>query len=197
MNMNKIILTDCDGVLLDWVSAFDDWMVNNCSFEKVNDGDMYYNVHERFNIPSVSYAKQLVSNFNQSARMGYIEALRDSVHYVKLLHEKHGYTFHAITSMHSDPYAQKLRIMNLKALFGENTFSRFTILGCGDDKDEALQPYCDSNYWWIEDKPENAAAGTFIGLRSILVDHPHNQDYRDCPRAFDWEDIYELITGEE
>ena len=193
-NMSKIILTDCDGVILDWAPAFMDWMRDR-GYVAVSNAKSYYNIHDKFGIDRAE-AKKLVNYFNQSARVGYIDALRDSVYYVKLLHEKHGYTFHAITSMHTDPYAQKLRIMNLKALFGENTFSRFTILGCGDDKDEALEPYRGTNYWWIEDKPENATAGTSVGLRSILVDHPHNQDYRDCPRAFDWEDIYELITGE-
>jgi FMN phosphatase YigB (HAD superfamily) len=39
--MMKKILTDCDGVLLDWETAFHDWMVNK-GYSKV--------VHDTYNL---------------------------------------------------------------------------------------------------------------------------------------------------
>ena len=47
--------------------------------------------------------------------------------------------------------------MNLEKLFGETVFEKYIILGCGDDKDEALAPYKGTEFYWIEDKVENAA----------------------------------------
>ncbi len=35
--MNNIILTDCDGVLLDWENSFHDWMYDN-GYKKVVEG---------------------------------------------------------------------------------------------------------------------------------------------------------------
>ena len=195
--MEKIILTDCDGVLLDWTSAFSKWMVER-GFVRLHDADNHYDVARQFGIDR-SVAKQQVNIFNQSAWMGYLNAFRDSVYYVKLLHELHGYRFHAITSMHTDEYAARLREMNLKRLFGETAFERFTILGCGADKDEALAEYRGTNYFWIEDKPENAVAGIKQGLRSLLIEHDHNLDHwhGDITTVRTWKDIYTIVTQSE
>lgn len=191
--MNKIILTDCDGVLLDWNTAFTDWMKQR-GFIPLHNADKHYDVSRKFGIQK-AVGKQQVEIFNQSAWMGYLKAFRDSVYYVKLLHELHGYRFHVITSMHTDKYASRLREMNLKRLFGETVFERFTILGCGDDKDEALAEYRGTNYFWIEDKPENAVAGTKQGLRSLLIEHDHNLDHwsGDTLTVRTWKEIYDMV----
>lgn len=193
--MNKVILTDCDGVLLDWNTAFTDWMKQR-GFIPLHNADKHYDVSRKFGIDR-SVGKQQVEIFNQSAWMGYLKAFRDSVYYVKLLHELHGYRFHVITSMHTDKYASRLREMNLKRLFGETVFERFTILGCGDDKDEALAEYRGTNYFWIEDKPENAVAGTKQGLRSLLIEHDHNLDHwsGDTLTVRTWKEIYDIVTA--
>jgi hypothetical protein len=195
--MEKIILTDCDGVLLDWTSAFSKWMTER-GFVRLYDADEHYDVSRQFGIDK-TVAKEQVNIFNQSAWMGYLNAFRDSVYYVKLLHELHGYRFHAITSMHTDEYAGRLRVMNLKRLFGETAFERYTILGCGADKDEALAEYSGTNYFWIEDKPENALVGTKVGLRSLLVEHDHNLDHwhGDIVTVRTWKDIYNIVTQSE
>lgn len=193
--MNKVILTDCDGVLLDWNTAFTDWMKQR-GFVPLHNADKHYDVSRKFGIQK-AVGKQQVEIFNQSAWMGYLKAFRDSVYYVKLLHELHGYRFHVITSMHTDKYASRLREMNLKRLFGETVFERFTILGCGDDKDEALAEYRGTNYFWIEDKPENAVAGTKQGLRSLLIEHDHNLDHwsGDTLTVRTWKEIYDIVTA--
>ena len=49
----------------------------------------------------------MTSQFNSSAAVGFLPPLRDAQHYMKLLAEKHGYKFVAVTSLHSDPYAQE------------------------------------------------------------------------------------------
>jgi hypothetical protein len=52
--------------------------------------------------------------------------------------------------------------------------------------------------FWIEDKPENAAVGAAIGLRSILMMQSHNIDNvpEGCKPVVNWKEVYELITGE-
>jgi hypothetical protein len=193
--MNKVILTDCDGVLLEWTAAFTEWMKSR-GFVELHNADQHYDVARKFGIQK-TVAKEQVDIFNSSAWMGYLKAFRDSVHYVKLLHALHGYRFHVITSMHTDKYAGHLREENLKRIFGQNTFECFTILGCGADKDEALEEYRGTNYFWIEDKPENALAGTKVGLRSLLIEHDHNLDHwnGDTITVRNWKEIYNIVTS--
>ena len=131
---NKIILTDADGVLLDWEYAFDVYMQQH-GFNKVN--VLKYNIGTRYGIDN-DQGKRLIKIFNESAHMGFLPPLRDAMYYVKRLHEEHGYVFHCITSLSKDENAQELRRMNLKKLFGETAFEKFIFLDTGADKDDEI-----------------------------------------------------------
>ena len=190
----KIILTDADGVLLDWEWAFHVWMEEH-GFKKQDGAQFFYNIGKRYGIEP-DQGKKLIKIFNESAAIGFLPALRDAQFYVKRLHEEHGYVFHCITSLSKDVNAQKLRKMNIRKLFGETAFEKFIILDTGADKDEVLKEYEKTGYWWIEDKIDNAEAGNNLGLNSLLVEHGHNMDYENSriPRVKNWKKIYELIT---
>jgi len=192
----KVILTDCDGVICDWEWAFHCWMEEH-GFNKQDGSQFVYNIGERYGI-SGNQGHKLIKIFNESAAIGFLPALRDAQHYVKRLHEEHGYVFHCITSLSKDRNAQRLRKMNIRKLFGETAFDKFIILGTGFDKDEALDEYRNTGCWWIEDKPENALAGHKVGLKSLIMEHGHNMDYEhpEMPRVKNWREIYNIITGE-
>ncbi len=192
---DRVILTDADGVILDWEWAFHVWMEEH-GFKKQEGGELVYSIGKRYGI-EVEQGKKLIKMFNESAAIGFLPALRDAQHYVKLLHEKHGYTFHCITSLSKDKNAQKLRKMNIRKLFGETAFEEFIILDTGADKDHVLEKYRDTGCWWIEDKITNAVAGQKVGLKSLLVEHGHNMDFEhaEIPRVTNWKEIYERIVG--
>ena len=195
--MKKIILTDCDGVLLNWEYAFTCWMVQH-GHTPVENANFIYNIGERFGI-SKEQGKQMVKIFNESAAIGFLPALRDAMYYVKRLHEEHEYVFHCITSLSTDPNAAKLREMNLEKLFGPTAFEKVICLDTGDDKDSALEPYKDTGYYWIEDKLENAIAGFNLGLKPILMEHGFNMNERlgnEVKKVTSWKEVYEHITGE-
>jgi hypothetical protein len=157
------------------------------------DNKKSYYLHHHYNELEEKDAKKVVKTFNESAAIGFLPALRDSVHYVKLLHEKHGYQFRVITSLSLDKNAQKLRGKNLRKLFG-NAIESVICLDTGADKDTALEPYRDSGKWWIEDKPQNADVGHAMGLKSILIEHGHNMHHVcDYPVAKNWKEIYDII----
>lgn len=191
---DKIILTDCDGVVLDWEYAFDVWMQEH-GFTMIPDGKLLYEIGPRYGITK-EQGKKLIKIFNESASIGFLPSLRDAQYYVKKLHEKHGYRFHLITSLSKNENAQKLRVMNIEKLFGKTAFIEYVFLDTGADKDEALAPYRDTGCWWIEDKFENALAGMKVGLNPLVVEHGHNmkETDQDIPLVKNWEDIYNRIT---
>jgi len=191
-NLNRVILTDCDGVLMNWEYAMNVWMQTQ-GYKIVEDGQQYYDMKDRYNLPS-SVSKRLVRQFNQSAAMGFLPPLRDAMYYVDLLHRKHGYTFHMITALSNNEHAQLLRIQNCKKLFGETAFTKFIFCDTGEDKDEVLEPYRDSGLLWIEDKLLNAQTGDRLGLESIMVEHAHNMNNEEFPTFATWKDIYEYVT---
>lgn len=190
MMKDKVILVDCDGVLLDWMYAFAQWMTRH-GYKRVESND--YKIECHYGI-SRQEAKKLIRMFNESATIRKLPPLRDAIKYVKKLHEEHGYVFHAVTSLSDDQYAQHLRTKNLIELFGPTVFEKYVYLDTGADKDEALAPYAGSGCYWVEDKPENAVLGKTLGLNSYLMSHDYNAEEYNVPRIQNWKHLYEIIT---
>lgn len=192
MSKYKIILTDCDGVLLDWENAFYEWMASKGFEKKV---DAVYDMSKTFGISKVE-GKRLIKEFNESAWMGYLKALRDARSGVAQLYEA-GYRFHCITSLSLDKKAKRLRMYNLENVFGKGVFKELVCLDTGADKDEALAEYEGSGFYWLEDKEENAECGLQFGLKPILITHKHNVGYKhkDVTRCDDWKEITKTILG--
>lgn len=189
----KVILVDCDGVLLDWVYSFGQWMRRHGYKEVRNDS---YCIGDRYGIEKTE-SKKLIRMFNESASIRKLPPHRDAIKYVKKLHEEHGYVFHAITSLSNDDYAQHLRTKNLIEMFGPTVFEKYVYLDTGADKDEALLPYKNTECFWVEDKAENAQVGFDLGLTSVLMNHEHNRGANvDALRVNNWKEIYRLIVGE-
>jgi len=191
MKKNKVILTDCDGVLLDWEYSFDYWMCRH-GYNKVKQN--VYDMAEAYDMPKAEI-KRLIRMFNESASIRKLPPLRDSIKYMKKLHEEHGFVFHAITSLSNDQYAQHLRTKNLRELFGDTAFEKYVYLDTGADKDDELSVYKDTGCFWVEDKPENVDCGINLGLNGILMGHNFNADYSgNAVRVNNWKEIYELVT---
>ena len=195
-NLDRLILADCDGVLLDWEYAFNIWMQEH-GFEEVPGSKLSYEMDERYGIPK-EQVRKLIRLFNESAAIGFLPALRDAMYYVKRLHEEHGFRFHCITSLSTDPNAVKLREQNLSKLFGKTAFERVVCLPTGADKNEALEEYRDTGCYWIEDKPVNAEAGLAAGLRPLVIEHGHNLHYyhEHITLVKNWRDVYRIVTGQ-
>lgn len=193
---DSVIITDCDGVLLSWEYAFAIWMTQH-GFEQAPGSEYEYSIGSRYNI-SDEQGEKLIKIFNESAAIGFLPPLRDAMHYVKRLHEEHGFVFHCITSLSTDPNAKKLREMNLSKLFGDTVFEEVVCLETGADKDQALLPYQGMGCYWVEDRMINAVAGAQLGLNSLLMVHGHNMNERheNVRPVKHWRDIFQIITEE-
>ena len=194
MKKDKIILTDCDGVILDWEEGFSVWMEHH-GHNKTEGYQYVYSIGDRYGLTK-EQGNKLVKQFNESAAIGFLPPLRDAQYFVKKLHEQHQYKFICITSLSLDPYARTLRKRNLKKLMGD-AFIDVICLDTGADKDEILLEY-GKDYpgaYWIEDKPQNVDWGIDAGLKGILIEHGHNMDYRgEAHLVKNWESIYKIIT---
>jgi len=195
--MEKLILTDCDGVCTNWDYAFGVWIEQH-GHTPVERGNRFYSLAERYNLDP-EQVPQLVKQFNESAAMGFLPALRDAVFYIKRLHEEHGYKFHCITSMSRDPNAVKLREMNICKLFGDTAFSKIICLDTQAPKYDILKQYANTGLYWIEDNYRNCVAGLDYGLKPVLMEHGFNMT-EDIPpgvtKVTSWKEIYSIVTGE-
>jgi beta-phosphoglucomutase-like phosphatase (HAD superfamily) len=182
------ILTDVDGVLLEWEPAFTKWM-NSKGYEVKKEG--VYKQSTRFGIEQ-ALSDSLTNRFNESAWMGYLKPIPGAVKWLERF-EDEGYTFECLTSQSEDIYAGYLRKYNLEMLFGK-VITECTCIATGSDKDEHLKNWA-PGHWWIEDKPQNAIAGLEAGHKPILITQPYNKDFEHegIERADTWEDIFNII----
>jgi len=202
---NRIILTDVDGVLLEWENHFTKWMLQRTLFDErgaryhphrlLPDKQNTYEMAERFGVTKDEIRKE-IREFNRSAWMGTQRPMIDSQTWVKLLAAE-GWTFIPITSQTSDIPAQCLRKKRMGELFGDQVFTNYHILGTGADKDSALAEFHNTGLYWVEDKPKNALAGLKYGLKPILINHQYNRDFNhpDVIRVNNWQDIHEILSG--
>ena len=196
----KKILSDCDGVLLDWEYSFSKWMKYHFDMEVTD--PTKYNIKERYAsdwelLEQHNNKFYLPRIFCNSSRIGSLKPVRDSVLYVRKLYEEFGITIDVITSLSLDPESVKLREQNLREVYGK-AIDRVICLDTGADKDEALEEWRGSGLIWVEDKPENADLGVWLGLDSILMNQPYNTNYNGkAKRAYDWKEIYEYVCGND
>ena len=200
---NRIILTDVDGVLLEWENHFSNWMLQRSYFNDkgkkiypytlLDDKENTYEMAERFGLTIPEIRKE-IREFNKSAWMATQSPMLDSQTWVKLLHAE-GWTFIPITSQTSDIPAQEVRKKRLEDLFGD-VFYNYHILDTGADKDNALAEFHNTGLYWVEDKPKNALAGLNYGLKPILIDHPYNRDFNhpEITRVNNWKQIHEILS---
>ena len=188
---SKVILTDCDGVLLDWKYGFYQYMAQRGHTVQNHN---VYSMAETFNITK-DEANEHVRIFNKSMYIAHLTPFRDAIFGINYLHEQHGFVLHVITALSTEPEAYKLRLQNLHDVFGTNVIDR---LVCTDpehpDKTPYLEEYEGTNCIWVEDSPKNAIAGAKLGLNTYSINHSHNIDHVYNPvhkieTVYNWMDI--------
>lgn len=197
MKKEKIILTDCDGVLVDWDTAFGRFMSER-GHPRIPETDTEYNINLRHNI-TTHRAMSYIKEFNESEDIAHLSPFADSVQHVRLLFDL-GFKFIVITSISSHPNAKIYRTNNLIDLFG-NVFEDIHCIEQGASKANILMNWADTGYFWIEDHMRQAEAGYEAGLKTILINHPYNFHYKtdlfptvsyDTP----WNEIYNMVRNE-
>jgi FMN phosphatase YigB (HAD superfamily) len=195
--MNKVILTDADGVLVTWLDGFEKFM-DFKGYQVTPNTRHEYAMADRYNI-TVSRSFELVREYNESSFIEDLPPFMDSTEYIPKLVD-HGFKFICVSSLSSNPEAAKCRKKNLETLFGDN-FLDVLCLEMGSFKGPTLEQWKDSGLFWIEDHIKNAEAGHNLGLKTILIQHDHNQHYdtNEFPIVGPenpWKEIYELICKE-
>lgn len=197
MKKEKVILTDCDGCLVNWNKAFDVFMTER-GHPMLPNSETVYNLSDRHGITQ-EQANEYLTEFNESDRIASLEMFADSKEIVTKLHDK-GFKFVVVTSLSKHPSAHTYRTSNLAQIFGD-VFDEIICIEINTSKYSTLRRWAGSGYFWIEDHMRQAEAGYEVGLKPILISHPYNSHYSTdlFPRvshATPWTEIYKLIEQE-
>mgnify|MGYP003314252224 FL=1 len=156
----------------------------------------HWKIWDKFTNVSEEQSEAMLLHFNTSAKQAFMPPKWDSVEYVNKLIDE-GWRFIAITSVSDDPDVYKLREMCLDTLFPGGCIELHCLPLHGDKK-EYLKQWQGKPYYWIEDKLKNAIAGHELGFKTILMDHPYNQNAPEgITRVNSWEQVYSILTSSQ
>ena len=188
---NKLILTDCDGILLEWRSHFDRWMEDNKGYKNTPANTWDLEVH----YPQLGHEiRNYVKEFNNSSwiiDLDPIEQAQEAISTLELL----GYKLVVVSALSSCPYSARLREINLTSIFGEDVFEDIICVESYSSKKEILHRYNNTGLYWIEDNWVNAITGADEGLNPIVYDYSYNRNKHDdrIKHAKDWGEILDII----
>lgn len=190
----NVIVTDYDGCCAYWEHGFHMWMIAN-GYKILKTG--FYDIEDMYGV-TAKEAGMLIQAFNESAALKRLAPFKDSIKYIRKLHEEHGYVFHCISAIPNTQDMYDARMENIHNLFGKTAFEKLILCGSSTNKKKLLQEYKDMDCFWIEDVTKNAEYGLESNMRCILVNHHYNeQDVIDTriKRVDNWKQIYSLIDG--
>lgn len=190
---HRTILTDVDGVLFDWSTPFEAWILENRDYKPTTSLREHWNVEEWLNI-SLDETRGMIKEFNADPNIWpYFEPLPNAVKYVDRLRSE-GWSFVAITACATDEWTHKHRLQNLREVFGD-AFDTLHCTGLHESKDNYLRRYRPT--YWVEDKWSHAVNGAELGHKAFIVDYKYNSEFSDerITRVTDWEDIWSHVSA--
>jgi len=187
--MNKLILTDVDGTLVDFATAFHDWMEeagHPCN------GSLHdtFEIHDVFGC-DVEEANRQVELFCSSPVFAQLQPLAGSQEAVARLRAE-GWGFVAITSCAASPEAVRMRRENLRRLYQIDEVIFAGLMGA---KADILRRYPASI--WVDDHLKHIREGIDTSHKCFVIDREYNR-VSDIPqdqyvRVKDWSDIVSWI----
>tara|TARA_Y100001934_G_scaffold249578_1_gene311148 strand:+ start:1343 stop:1957 length:615 start_codon:yes stop_codon:yes gene_type:complete len=199
INKDKIILTDVDGVLLDFSAGFHEYMLQS-DFEYNYTEKQDWKIYEQFSWTQ-DEKRQIMTDYAHSTLFSNIPAMECALDVLKGLKDD-GWRFIAITSCMTGSEAQcyettfKNRMDNLQAHFG-NIFEDMHLATWDGGKGEFLSKYDPT--WWVDDHIGHAHTGHEMGHKSVIMNssmYSDEQNKAKLPVAQSWYCIKELIEKE-
>lgn len=181
--MKKVLLTDVDGVILDWVKSFGQFAQSK-GYKLLMETPSTWEMNEWIGTNS-NTIKKLISEFNSSDLFESIPVFEDAKSILPKLAKK--YDLVAVTCCSKDPKTVSRRTKNLQKI-GVN-FKAIHCLDFTESKLDVLRAY--SPTIWIEDRVEGAETGFEAGHQSFLRNTTYNKDYfhPKITRINNWLDV--------
>jgi hypothetical protein len=186
----KLFLTDVDGVLLNWHSAFCAFIFAK-GYKTRSPEPLVWSLEEWIDAPK-EVVLALVKEFNSSHLFEKIEPYQDALAVLPLL-AKEGYEFVAITSCSSDEKIVSLRKKNLECF--NVPFKEVHCLDLGQSKADLLKFYPEAI--WVEDNFNAAVIGASFNHETFLLKRSYNKHEQSDKIKFvdSWFDIKKSINN--
>lgn len=166
--MTKTLWLDVDGVLLDWVRPFLEYVQSPVSYDNLTQYDFSYLFK--------GGTSEMVDAINEFNKTSIYENLKPMISLCDLPRLRNAEYDLNIISQVDGELARQLRINNLENVFGKYTFGKIVLTGRGEKKTEVLrklEPY--DTIHVVEDNPGFFKDAEKDGhIKGMAINHPYN-----------------------
>ena len=187
MKSKPIFLTDLDGVSLDWLKGFTNYMEHELGHKAEHLLPKHFTMVDIYKNLEKPYLH--VKDFQQSEYYKDIKPYEGAVEAYQTLHEM-GVEIIAVTACGEEKQAQKYRQEHIDKYFG-NFIQESYFLPLGSHKKDILNKF--KNATFIDDQTQNAQDAAELGLKSFLWNMSYNENddinHENLKRAYAWTDV--------
>lgn len=190
----KLILTDVDGVILQWPKAFGTYIKEIGLVPLNHTIQQFYEVSELLDITDEE-ANKLVLQFHNSEHFKYLTPYYDALTYLHKMAGE-GYRFIAISAVGDTEHIYQSRLDNLNKYFF-HVFEDLHIVAPHTSKIPYLSKY--NNAIWIEDSLKHAKSGVEVGHLTFFMDRGDLRNETAEPPMItveSWKDVYDYLKNE-
>lgn len=185
MSKQKVIVFDCDEVLLDHLAGFREWVKKKYNFITKTEYPTDYSLCDWLEIDEHTDVQKLLNEFNSSTiEFGLLKPIHESVR--SLLHSlRHCYpdaVFAILTKSGTHGHAEVLRHVNIQHVFPD-IFDEIHIVETYQTKRGALAKL-QAKYnvvCLVDDYIDNIETAVSLGIHGIMLKRPHNVQFKDRP----------------
>lgn len=169
-NKKPILLTDLDGVSIDWLKGFVNYMEHELGHKAEHLSPKHFSMIDIF--PEIEKPYLHIKDYQHTNHYRDVEAYHGAYDAYKTLKEM-GVGVIAVTSCGEEKKIQENRLYNLEKNFPD-IFDDIHLLGLGADKTDILSKYDSSRF--IDDQIGNVISGVQTGHKSYLWDMSYNKE---------------------
>jgi len=188
------LLLDVDGVLLNWLAGFEQFLLTHAPHLHKDFSDME-EAHdlERLLGLTTQQMDEWVERFHLHADFSLLKPLPGATQAIRILAP--WCNISCITASGSNPISKKARLMNLKNIFGD-VFDQVICVDRSLDKPEYLMSF--EPGYWVEDQPRNTLMGVTAGHESFLMDALYNRKFHHAQvrRVVNMLEVAEIILSQ-
>lgn len=196
MSALRPLILDCDGVLLNWLDGFTEYVVSRLdhpiSTEKANE----YDLSIRFGVDHDTIVEMIQSyNSGDGGFFAQLDPLPGAREALQAAHAI-GRPLHVVSSCSTLPSVVAGREENLRRVFGD-IFDEILCLDPKVSKSETLSAFPAGS--WVEDNYHNALVGADLGHTAYLIRQSYNVEHEpDCDHpGLTWVDGWGCIQRHE
>lgn len=189
--MTKVIGLDIDGVVLNYVVGFMNFMrAQGIRIGCIPDEVSTYCMSNAFPDLTRDRINDYIKFFSTSPEFSTLGEIKGAEEVMKSLKERHDVSFVAITNAGKTPLTEKFRKINLKHL----PFDDITVLPLNSSKAEYLSKLPKGSLY-VDDLMVHVSAAKSLGHRAILFRQSYNVEDDHDEVVTNWKELEVILNG--